>query len=471
MKRIIFVLPFFLILSFTGFKKRDSVQKTSPSASQSRGLIDGGGSPHFTQGKNISMFKYIEREWPLKSIGLQKIAQDYKKCAKAYKKQYNKDVIVAVLDTGIHARHPCLKNQLWKNKKEIPNNGIDDDGNGFVDDIHGWNFVKKSNDIQDRHGHGTHVSGIISAEGPGNSNCEAIGVAGHSRIMSLKYYDESANSHNNIANTIRAIKYAVDNGADIINYSGGGPGENEEEKANIALAADKNIIFVAALGNEGENVGKRKLGYYPANYNLQNILFVQSHNKKNEILDSSNYIQHKYLDNSNAQSGPGKDIRSTLPPPFYLQSQFSGQNFRNLASGRWRYGKMTGTSQATAFATGVTALVKTCYPSWSMKQIINQVVKTGFGQGTKKIKERTHQGKKLSAYEALIMKDKNVDSNDQTDKTNVSIPFVPGEEEAVFKNPVQPRKAMDVYDPQPSKENSKNKFQELQNLSEKLQKK
>lgn len=363
--------------------------------------------------------QHLERQWGLKDISISKA---WEILQEKIKETPLPPIIVAVVDTGIHTRHPCLKNRLWTNKNEIPNNGKDDDNNGFIDDIHGWNFVNDNNNILDRHGHGTHVSGIIASQGKTKQSptCEVAGVNPYNiQIMTLKYFDENAN-HSNIQNTVKAIKYAVNNGADIINYSGGGPGENKDEKSIIAKAADKGIILVAALGNEGLKIGQKEK-YYPASYELANTIFVQSKGEGKGIIQSSNLIQLKSLENKQVQTAPGENIISTLPPKMYVQRNWKSNIIRSLASpylNHNHYGFMTGTSQATAFATGVVALVKATYPDWPMEQLINQVEKTGFGQGTEQIKEVTNQGKKLSAYEALIMRDRAVTAADQIIREN-----------------------------------------------------
>ena len=450
--------------------KNSTNKANNKQVSKNRSLVLG--TPQFIKGKqqNFPMIKkHIEKQWALKDISILKALEILEEKTKKL------PITVAVVDTGIHKKHPCLKNNLWINPKEVPNNKKDDDNNGFIDDIHGWNFVDNNNDVQDYHGHGTHVSGIIAAQGvtAQSPDCKIIGVAPHVRIMTLKYFDEDAKSSDNIKNTIKSIKYAVQNGADIINYSGGGPGSNPDEKSIVAKAGDKNIVFVAALGNEGSKIGK-KTKYYPASYNLPNILFVQSKNENNEIIKSSNRIQSQYLENRPVQTAPGKDIISTLPPRMYLQSHLGSKVLRSLAAARIKhnhYGYMTGTSQATAVATGVVALVKTLYPSWKMGKIINQVVKTGFGQGTEKIKEATNQGKKLSAYEALIMRDKNVDLSDQIDNTNTVIPHDPNKMDSVFKNPKQPRGQIDTYDPDKKKAPRSDQFQIFKDINKTFKKK
>ena len=357
-------LALVLALLGTGFFlfKKDKLRVNRSSAQQTKGLKNRNlvtGQPQFIEQdkKFPKLQEHIKRQWALKDIEFLKAWEILDK-----EKKSKKPVVVAVVDTGIDTSHPCLKNNLWKNPKEIPNNKKDDDNNGFVDDVHGWNFVDNNNNIKDYHGHGTHVSGIIAARGatPQTPNCKVVGVAPYVKIMTLKYFDEKGSSDNNIKNTVKSIKYAVKNGADIINYSGGGPGANSDEKNIIAKAADKNIIFVAALGNEGMEIG-RKEKYYPASYNFPNILFVLSKNKE-EIIKSSNRVKLDTLENKLTQNAPGENIISTLPPRTYLHGHLSFKTFRNIASLKKRgpqgnYGYMTGTSQATAVVSGVVALV------------------------------------------------------------------------------------------------------------------
>lgn len=429
---------------------------------QKRSLVLG--TPSFTSPSSQSILKqHVEKQWALQDISILKAWEQTKG---------EKDIVVAIIDTGVHVLHPCLKNSLWVNKKEIPNNKIDDDNNGFVDDIHGWNFVNDNNNIQDRHGHGTHIAGLVAATGSNsqNKNCQVIGVAPNVSIMILKYYD-NFNNNNNVENTIKSIEYAINNGAHFINYSGGGPGANEKEKALIAKAADKNIIFVAASGNDSVEIGK-KVKYYPASYELPNILYVQSKNQQNEIIDSSNWIKTNYTEDRIYQTAPGDKIISTLPPKRYLQSHFLKKLWRSLSaseptSSHNNYGYMTGTSQATAVATGVAALVKSRYPNWGMSQIIKQVYKTGFGQNTDKIKEKTNEGKKLNAYEALIMRDHNIDFSDLPNNSRIIMPAT--DQPSTLKNIKHSRGRVDVYDP--SNQQGGGSLEILNNLGKSLSEK
>jgi len=406
---------------------------------QKRSLILG--TPNFVPTINDNTLKrHVKNQWALKDIS---ILQAWKQT------RGKKNIVVAVIDTGIHLLHPCLTSNLWVNRHEIPNNNIDDDQNGFVDDIHGWNFVHNNNNLQDRHGHGTHIAGLIAATGATSvsPNCKVIGVAPKVSLMVLKYYD-SNNDKNNIINTIKSIEYALNNGAHIINYSGGGPGSNEQEKTLIAKAADRNIIFISASGNNSTEIGK-KATYYPASYELPNIIYVQSKNENNEIIDSSNWITKDYREEKIYQTAPGEHIISTLPPRRFLKGQLLNNIWRSLAGTtplkHDNYGFMTGTSQATAIATGVAALVKSLYPSWNMTQIIKQVYKTGFGQGTEKIQNKTKEGKKLNAYEALIMRDHNIDFSDLPNKSNIIMPAT--DHSSTLQNLQNSRGRIDVYDP------------------------
>ena len=249
----------------------------------------------------------------------------------------SRNVIVAVIDTGCDIHHPDLKDNIWRNPGEggldrngdpKSSNGIDDYGNGFVDDFHGWNFSGNNNDVTDEHGHGTHIAGIIGAEKL--NGMSSGGVAPHVSLMILKYFDPEATGPENLRHTISAIHYAVKMGADIINYSGGGMLRSHEEEEALRWAAAQGVLVVAAAGNEGAN--SDFMPFFPADYDLPNILSVGAIDRDEHLMRISNYGIH-----SVALAAPGKNIYSTLP---------NGQ-----------YGFMTGTSQATAFATGVAALL------------------------------------------------------------------------------------------------------------------
>lgn len=304
---------------------------------------------------------------------------------KAWKKHKligSKNIVIAVIDTGIDVNHPDLKANLWVNKKEIPNNNIDDDKNGFVDDYHGFNFVANNHDLSDNHGHGTHIAGIVGAVG--GNGIGISGVAPRVSLMTLKYYDPKSTGGNNLTNTIRAIRYATMmkkkyNLQMIINYSGGGIQVSHQEKAAVKEANAAGILFVAAAGNEHSNTDVQ--GYYPADYPFKNIISVTAVNKQKNVLQSSNYGI-----NTVDVAAPGNNIYSTLP--------------------NGKYGYMTGTSQATAFVTGVAALIMTQFKDFSPEQVIDHITQTG--DLDKKLIGKTRYRKRLNTYRALSILDQGV---------------------------------------------------------------
>lgn len=252
-------------------------------------------------------------------------------------------IVVAVIDTGVDYTHPELRNNIWTNSGEVgawnPKdsnssqcrdkscNGLDDDGNGFVDDVAGWDFVNNQALPYDSHGHGTHIAGIIAAQS--SNGIGATGVCPNVSIMALKYYDSGSNGVNNLQNTVRAIQYAVRMGAHIINYSGGGAEPASAERLAVEEANRKGVLFVAAAGNDGHNNAISP--YYPASYPVDNIIGVASVNQKNQLLSSSNYGTTVHV------AAPGLGILSTVPGA--------------------RFATMSGTSQATAFVSGAAALL------------------------------------------------------------------------------------------------------------------
>ena len=245
-----------------------------------------------------------------------------------------KDVLVAVIDTGTDIRHKALQDFIWVNQGEAgkdrfgrdkATNNRDDDDNGFVDDVHGWNFVDKNNDVSDQIGHGTHISGIIKTEFNGRAPSN---IAGKLQLMILKYYDAKSSDLDNINNTVSAINYAARMGARLVNYSGGGSQPSEPERQAIANALTAGIAFIAAAGNNRSDTDFQK--YYPANYALENIISVAATNSDGALESFSNFGK-KSVD----LAAPGKSIYSTLPDN--------------------SYGFLSGTSQATAFVTGAAA--------------------------------------------------------------------------------------------------------------------
>jgi thermitase len=296
----------------------------------------------------------------------------------------SRDIVVAVIDTGADLSHPDLRANLWKNSGEIgtdslgrnkASNGIDDDNNGFIDDVHGFNFVSGNSDLSDNHGHGTHIAGIIGAEG--GNGIGITGVAPKVSLMILKYYDPKAPGVNNLMNTVKAIEYAAKMNAHIINYSGGGLEKSPHEISAIKKAQAKGILFVAAAGNEKSNSDVH--GYYPADYDLDNIISVTAIDQSKKVLESSNYGK-----NSVDLAAPGNNIYSLLPGG--------------------HYGFMTGTSQATAFVTGVAALVMAQDKDLRRADRIVKYL-THTGDIHPQLVGKTRYNKILNSYRALAIKD------------------------------------------------------------------
>ncbi|HWU42162.1 MAG TPA: S8 family peptidase [Bdellovibrio sp.] len=251
--------------------------------------------------------------------------------------EIDKDVLIAIIDTGADIQHPLLQENIWTNPREVLN-GIDDDNNGFVDDIHGWNFVSHSSNLSDNNGHGTHVAGIIQQRVENS----------HVKFIILKYYNQGKSSEDTVQATIEAIHYAIKMKADIINYSGGGYERNPLEEAAIRQAERQGILFVAAAGNGGRNTNS--FGYYPASYKFKNIISVAAMDSQKRLIASSNFGSR-----SVDIAAPGKSILSSLP---------GGQ-----------YGYMTGTSQATAWVSGLAAslmLRKKTYIAEEIKRLLEQ---------------------------------------------------------------------------------------------------
>jgi subtilisin family serine protease len=305
--------------------------------------------------------------------------------------QTKSEVVVAIIDTGIDLSHPDLRDHLWTNPGESgtdrwgrrkETNGIDDDANGFVDDVHGWNFVGNNNDVRDRHGHGTHIAGIISK------------IAPNAKIMILKYYDPLSPNIVSVNATPQAMNYARAMKARIVNYSSGGPGENLTEEQAVASLAEANILFVAAAGNESQNSDRQK--FFPADYGFPNTLSVTAISEDQKILSSSNYGPH-----SVHIAAPGDDILSTLPGG--------------------TYGRMTGTSQATAFVTGVAALkLSTLPPHFKATDLISLLIKSG--KWDENLKEKIKNPVVIDSSRALATKTEKQDANGEVISNTKDLP-------------------------------------------------
>ena len=254
-------------------------------------------------------------------------------------------VTVATIDTGMQMNHPDLAANLWTNTDEVAGNGLDDDHNGYVDDIHGWDFANNDAIPTDDNGHGTHVAGTIGARG--NNGVGVTGVAWSVRLMPLKAFDASGSGQ--VSAIIAALDYAVDNGARISNNSYGGPEfVRAEYDAFVAATAAGHLAFAAA-GNDGVN--SDELPHYPASFRITNVVSVAATTDTDVIAPFSDFgIRTVQV------AAPGTSILSTW-----------------TGSG---YARLDGTSMATPHVAGVAALVAAQNPTWTGTQVRNRILGT-----------------------------------------------------------------------------------------------
>ena len=257
-------------------------------------------------------------------------------------------VVVAVIDSGIDLEHPDLRDNLWTNPGEIAGNGIDDDGDGFVDDVHGWDFsLDKGPSPQDRYRHGTHVAGTIGAVG--NNQIGTCGVCPKVRLMACKFLDRFGSG--TLEGAINATSYAIDHGARVFNNSWGGTGDSKILKELIEKAAANKVVYVAAAGNS--NTNNDKLKFYPASYDVANVIAVAAIDRKEKLADFSSYGPTSVL-----LGAPGVDILSTLPP--------------NYGS----YGQLSGTSMAAPHVSGAVALLLAKVPGLDPVEVKERLKRT-----------------------------------------------------------------------------------------------
>jgi subtilisin family serine protease/fibronectin type 3 domain-containing protein len=256
--------------------------------------------------------------------------------------------IVAVLDTGVDYLHPDLAANIWVNQDELAGNGIDDDLNGYVDDIRGYDFYNNDNNPLDDHGHGTHVAGTIGAVG--NNGIGIAGVNWNVQIMPLKFL--GADGSGTTSDAIEALRYAIDNGAHISNNSWGGDPFSQSLYNAIRDARDVGHIFVAAAGNGnfiGFGIDNDATPFYPSSYDLDNIVAVAATDSTDNIAVFSNYGA-----TSVDLGAPGVSILSTLP--------------------NGNYGLNSGTSMAAPHVAGALSLVRDHVPGLTYRQIIDRVL-------------------------------------------------------------------------------------------------
>jgi serine protease len=216
----------------------------------------------------------------------------------------NPNFVVAVIDTGVDHGHPDLAANMWRNPGEIAGDGRDNDGNGFVDDVFGADFANNDGNPFDDNGHGTHVAGTIGAVG--NNGAGVAGVNWSVKIMALKFLRADGSGYTSSA--VRALDYAVAKGAKVSNNSWGGGGYDATLAAAIGRARTAGHIFVAAAGNNGQNLNVT--ASYPASYiqSYDNIVTVAATDGDDTLANFSNYGATAVT-----LAAPGVNIRSTTP--------------------------------------------------------------------------------------------------------------------------------------------------------------
>ncbi len=255
--------------------------------------------------------------------------------------------VIAVIDSGIDFTHPDLRRNQWINSKESEN-GQDDDGNGLVDDLHGWDWVAGGNIIKDEQGHGTIIGGIIAAQG--NNAIGISGVMWRASLMSLRVLDSTGTG--DVAKAVEAIDYAVEHGARVINCSWGTDEASEALKDAISRAARRGVVVVCSAGNDARNIDGTP--YYPASFELDNLIAVASTDNSGQLTTWSNWGTARVH-----VGAPGENILST-----------------KMGGG---YTAVSGSSASAPVVAGVAGLVRTARPYLSAKQT-REMILAGAGR-------------------------------------------------------------------------------------------
>ena len=252
----------------------------------------------------------------------------------------SRDVVVALVDTGIDYTHEDLVGRIWTNTDEIPGNGIDDDGNGYVDDVYGWNFYSGTNDVYvgTEDAHGTHGAGTIAANAGNGVGIAGIVQSDHVKVMAVKALGGSDGS-GTTASIIQAIQYAEANGAQICNLS---LGSSQNDPALYRTIASSKMLFVVAAGNDGTDL--ETAPSYPASYDLDNLIAVANIRYDGELDPTSSYGAA-----SVDLAAPGSYILSTTPGDTYSY--------------------MTGTSMAAPMVSAAAAMVYSAFPKATLADV------------------------------------------------------------------------------------------------------
>ena len=292
----------------------------------------------------------------------------------AWNIQTGSDMVIGVIDGGVDYNHPDLVGNIWTNPGEIAGNGIDDDNNGYVDDIHGYDFVNNDADPMDDRGHGTHVAGTIAARA--NNGIGVAGVNWSAKIMALKWLD--ANGSGTAMNAIKAVEYATKMGVKLTNNSWHIDGFSQGLFDAIATAGAAGQLFIASAGNGGsDDIGDNNdlIPHYPSGYNLDNIISVASTDRYDNLARSSNFGA-----TSVDLGAPGVSIVSTIPG--------GGYDFKS------------GTSMAAPHVTGVASLIWAQNPNLTAQQVKERILSSV--DPIAALNGKTVTGGRLNAFKALL---------------------------------------------------------------------
>lgn len=287
-------------------------------------------------------------------------------------------VIVAVVDTGVAYDHQDLAPNVWTNPGESgaarESNGRDDDGNGRVDDVRGWDFAGKDNDPRDGNGHGTHVAGTIGARG--DDGYGVSGVAWDTSLMPVQVL--GANGSGSVADVVAGYAYAAQNGADVVNASLGGSSSTQAEREAIQDAPD--TLFVVAAGNDGRS--NEDVPQYPCNYSLANVICVAATNSDDELASFSNFGS-----TSVDLAAPGDSTLSSYPRCVDATFPYS-------------HAYLSGTSMATPHVAGAAALVLSRSRTATLPQVRERLLASV--DPIAALATKTVTGGRLNAHAALV---------------------------------------------------------------------